>query len=239
MGFKFRGGHPLWRAPVQAVSALPASDGDGACRVVKDEDSIYQFDASTGTWVRIVGGDGFNWMSPVEDKDLADPPVSPSTGDRYIVAPGAIGAWAGQDNNITEWNGSNWVFTTAVEGMALYVKDEDEIYAFNGISWFKPYDEHTHPYPRTIRVVNSDYTVVSADEIIWVNPTTVDITITMRTAIGILGREFEIKHIGTVPARKVNVVGTSGQTFDSDVSFKLFREEVLQIISDNANWRIH
>ncbi len=51
---------------------------------------------------------------------LVTPPGSPSTGDRYIVAPSATGAWAGQDNDIAVWGGSAWTFTTPAEGWIVY-----------------------------------------------------------------------------------------------------------------------
>jgi len=36
----------------------------------------------------------------VPDRDLTAPPCSPVEGDRYIVAPGAAGAWSGWDDDI-------------------------------------------------------------------------------------------------------------------------------------------
>lgn len=76
-----------------------------------------------------------DWQDSVLDRDLATPPGSPSTGDRYIVAASGTGAWAGQDNNIAEWNGSIWVFTTPNAGATTYVEDENEFYTFDGASW--------------------------------------------------------------------------------------------------------
>lgn len=39
----------------------------------------------------------------VKDRDLTAPPPSPADGDRYIVASGATGAWAGWDLNVAFW----------------------------------------------------------------------------------------------------------------------------------------
>lgn len=78
---------------------------------------------------------GISWQEPVLDKDLATPPGAPTTGDRYIVATGATGAWAGQDGNIAEWDGATWQFTTVDEGFAIYIEDEDKQYVYNGTSW--------------------------------------------------------------------------------------------------------
>jgi len=73
---------------------------------------------------------GIVWQEPVIDKDLATPPVSPTTGDRYIVASVGTGAWTGQEDNIAEWNGTSWDFTTPTEGFASWVEDEDKVYIF-------------------------------------------------------------------------------------------------------------
>lgn len=69
------------------------------------------------------------WQQPVLDKDLTAPPAA-NKGDRYIVATGATGAWAGQDGNITVYNGSTWDFVTKKEGMLIYIKDEDKFYNY-------------------------------------------------------------------------------------------------------------
>jgi len=77
----------------------------------------------------------FTFQPPVIDKDLTSPPGTPATGDRYIVAPGATGDWAGQDNNIAWWDGAAGQFDTATEGFMTWVKDEDLYYSFDGTSW--------------------------------------------------------------------------------------------------------
>ena len=70
----------------------------------------------------------FEFQKPVLDKDLTSPPAEPNKGNRYIVAAEATGDWSGQDNNIATYNGEGWDFTSAREGMLIYVKDEDEFY---------------------------------------------------------------------------------------------------------------
>ena len=62
-------------------------------------------------------------------------PGGESTGDRYIVGPGATGAWAGQDDDIAEYNGSGWDFYTPNEGWAVWADDENKVYMFQGASW--------------------------------------------------------------------------------------------------------
>lgn len=85
----------------------------------------------------------FEWQNSVKDR-LATPPASPSTGDRYLVIATATGDWAGQENNIAEWNGSAWVFTSPSLGMYVGVDQEnDGLYLFGGTSWTKKYFEAT------------------------------------------------------------------------------------------------
>lgn len=86
-----------------------------------------------GTMTQLING--LDWQDNVLDKDLAAPPGSPTTGDRYIVASSGTGDWSGQDGNIAEWDGSAWQFTTAVEGLAVVVEDEDRAYWYDGSSW--------------------------------------------------------------------------------------------------------
>lgn len=71
----------------------------------------------------------------VVDKDLATPPVSPSSGDAYIVAATATDDWAGKEDNIARWNGSAWIFTAPSEGMVVWVADENLLYGYDGSAW--------------------------------------------------------------------------------------------------------
>ena len=91
-------------------------------------------DAATKDYVDSVA-QGVTWYDPVEDKDLTVPPGAPTTGDRYVVATLATGAWSGEDNNMAEWNGVSWDFTISTTGATTYVIDESTQYNFNGTSW--------------------------------------------------------------------------------------------------------
>lgn len=72
---------------------------------------------------------GASWQEPVEDKDVTDPStLSPSTGERWIVATSAIGVWSGHDGEIATWNGTGWDFDSPENGWALFVDDENIAY---------------------------------------------------------------------------------------------------------------
>lgn len=68
----------------------------------------------------------------IKDRDLAAPPGAPATGDRYLVAAGASGAWVGQSGKFARWNGASWVFDDFVEGMLAWVDDENLMLGFDG-----------------------------------------------------------------------------------------------------------
>jgi len=69
------------------------------------------------------------------DRDLAAPPADPSEGDRYIVASGATGAWAGQDLNVAAWLDGTWEFFAPQEGWLAWPRDEDKLLIWNGTAW--------------------------------------------------------------------------------------------------------
>jgi hypothetical protein len=81
---------------------------------------------------------GLDWQDSVLDKDLTAPPGAPSAGDRYIVAAGATGAWAGKDDDLTEWNGASWDFYTPNEGWVCEVEDEGIFYHFKTATAWGP-----------------------------------------------------------------------------------------------------
>jgi len=63
------------------------------------------------------------------------PPVSPSTGDVYLVGNSPSGAWVGQAKDIAEWNGSSWDFTDGVQGDFLYNATNALTYIFRSGNW--------------------------------------------------------------------------------------------------------
>lgn len=70
----------------------------------------------------------------VIDKDLATPPGSPTSGDVYIVAASATGAWSGKSGKIAYYD-QIWRFIDPKEGMLLWLKDEDVFYCYTGSAW--------------------------------------------------------------------------------------------------------
>jgi len=79
----------------------------------------------------------FEWQSSVISATILDPtPLTPTTGDRYLINGTGAGAWTGQNNDIAEWNGSAWTFSTPTTGTFVASDAEtDLLYQFGGSTW--------------------------------------------------------------------------------------------------------
>jgi hypothetical protein len=74
-------------------------------------------------------------MPSVLSATTTAPPLSPSEGDAYIVPPGATGAWASHDGDLTEYQNAAWAFFTPTEGWSAWVIDESARYVFAPAAW--------------------------------------------------------------------------------------------------------
>lgn len=70
----------------------------------------------------------------VESQSITDPPTAVD-GQRYIVPPGATGAWAGQTALIALVIGNEYRFRSPPEGCLAYVKDEAAEFRNIGGEW--------------------------------------------------------------------------------------------------------
>lgn len=77
------------------------------------------------------------WQDSVIDADILDPSaLTPSDGDRYLINGTGAGDWSGHDNEIAEYIGSSWEFTSPITGMFVSADDESDIvYYYGGSSW--------------------------------------------------------------------------------------------------------
>jgi subtilisin family serine protease len=70
------------------------------------------------------------------DVETAPPAGSePNMGDRYLVAVGATGDWAGKDNAVAEWTGARWEFTVPSSGMRVLVDATGDVMEWTGAAW--------------------------------------------------------------------------------------------------------
>ena len=78
--------------------------------------------------------DGLVQLS-VKDRNLAAPPASPVDGDRYIVATGGSGAWAGWDGDVVLFSGGAWLRLAPQEGWRVWIEDESVLVVRMGGAW--------------------------------------------------------------------------------------------------------
>lgn len=98
---------------------------DGVSCLVSNEGRRYKLSDAAGVFAFAV----LNATTSV-------PPVSPSIGDAYLVASGATGAWAGQDNNVATRTRRGWEFITYGVGRLLYVENTDSyMHKTSGGAW--------------------------------------------------------------------------------------------------------
>jgi hypothetical protein len=71
----------------------------------------------------------------VLDRDITSPPASPADGDRYIVASGATGLWAGWDLNVAYWVDGVWMRLVPRPGWLAWIADEASSTVWTGAVW--------------------------------------------------------------------------------------------------------
>jgi len=71
----------------------------------------------------------------VRSRAAATPPGSADEGDRYLVASGASGAWAGKDGAIVVFQAGHWVAHQPRAGWRAWIEDEAEMVVFDGEDW--------------------------------------------------------------------------------------------------------
>lgn len=109
------------------VELIHDADEDTLIGDISDEwDGVYF--ASCGIWhFRVPNpnilrdGGGYDWFYPSALDILNTPPVSPANPSRYLVGISPTGAFAGHANEIADWDGAAWVFTSPIPNQAIWV----------------------------------------------------------------------------------------------------------------------
>lgn len=87
----------------------------------------------------------------------------------------------------------------------------------------------------SVRKVSASTTALATDEIILLNAAS--LTLTLPTAVGIVGKTYEIMSISTTPGSTVATTG--GQTINGAASATISAQyKGIKVVSDNANWFI-
>ena len=78
--------------------------------------------------------DTFDWQESILSR-ATTPPGGPVKGNRYIIKATAQGGWAGHEDDLTYYDGSNWQFYTPTAGWIGFVVDEGLYYYWTGSVW--------------------------------------------------------------------------------------------------------
>ena len=77
----------------------------------------------------------FEWQPPVINYQSA-PPGSPAKGHRYIVLTTGTGVWAGHDEAIATFDGTNWLFDLpSAVGWVTYLQTGSKYMYYGGAVW--------------------------------------------------------------------------------------------------------
>lgn len=71
----------------------------------------------------------------VLSRAVATPPVAAQDGDCYLVAPGGVNEWAGQDGRIAVRQNGGWVLLQPAAGWRAFVVDESVTLLHDGAVW--------------------------------------------------------------------------------------------------------
>lgn len=74
----------------------------------------------------------------VQSRNETDPPADPAPGARYIVPPGATGAWSGQEGMLALWDGSAWRLLAPAPGWRARLLDEGGEVVWQDDAWQVP-----------------------------------------------------------------------------------------------------
>lgn len=91
----------------------------------------------------------------VASRSLTAPPSAPVEGLRYIVAPGATGAWSGAAGKIAAFQDGAWAFHMPGEGWLAWVRDESLLCVFDEMDWTPAIDDALSINPAPLVGVNA------------------------------------------------------------------------------------
>ena len=89
----------------------------------------------------------------VIDRTRTAPPVSPTDGDRHVVASGATGLWVGWDLNVAFWVDGVWMRLVPRPGWLAWIAAEQMFLVWNGSSW-DPFGEPVDVSDAVFSLVN-------------------------------------------------------------------------------------
>ena len=77
-------------------------------------------------------------IQPVVQGEASTPPANPSSGDSYIVATNAGGAWQGRAGEIATWADNQWLFAAPRDGARVHDAADGALAVFReGSGWHR------------------------------------------------------------------------------------------------------
>ena len=140
---------------------------------------------------------------------LPAPPIGPSEGDRYIISAVATGIWTGREDDIAEWSGVAWVYTTPEDGYTTVNQTDNLVYIYDTMwnpigvssSLQSSYDISTSP-----QIVTSDL----RGELTLRRGTTSDTDNVLKVENGAGDEKFSVLGDGTLKVEKLTELNSSG-----------------------------
>ena len=71
----------------------------------------------------------------VESAVLTEPPATPLSGEAWIIADAASGAWAGHANEIAAWQDGAWRYYDPATGWQVFDRARSALLIFSGLEW--------------------------------------------------------------------------------------------------------
>lgn len=71
----------------------------------------------------------------VASTDLTAPPADPADGERHIVGSGAIGDWAGHDDDVAAFQDGAWAFHAPADGWIAWDMSAARLLSWTGTAW--------------------------------------------------------------------------------------------------------
>lgn len=181
----------------------------------------------------------------VVDKDLTAPPGSPANGSMYIVAAGAIGAWAGQSGKLAYWltTVAAWTFITPADGWSVWVTDEGKRYELVSGVWTivssgggGSGDMLSTLLSAEISITGTATLTGSAFGKMHVSTgTTADYTITLPAATGNAGKLIGFR-MAPALTKIVTVDANASELIDGATTRVMWANEVAVLLCDGTSW---
>ena len=143
------------------------------------------------------------------------------------VLTGGVGAFLGHDDELAEWNGSNWTFTTPVEGLVIGspATQAPTLQTWNGSAWVYP---PNNMFDGELRVVTNDtyLTLPEVTQVVLANASAASFSVYLPAAT--TSRQYRI-HFITGPGKSVTLVPNGTDTINGGGS----------LIFDNSHTNEH